>query len=1367
MANQQIVNSVSSSSSVVSLKKYDVFLSFRGEDTRNNFTSHLHDALTRKKVETYIDYRLEKGDEISQALIKAIQDSLVSVVIFSENYASSKWCLDEITKILECKRDHGQIVIPVFYKVDPSHVRNQRESYKEAFAKHEQDLKNSDDKLQKWRCALTEAANLAGWDSRVYRNETEFIKDIIEDVLQKLNIRYPIELKGVIGIERNYTGVESLLEIGSREVRIIGIWGMGGIGKTTLALALHAKLYSQFEGHCFLASVREKSEKFGVDVLRNRLFSELLEEENLRVVAPKVESHFVSRRLRRKKVLIVLDDVATSEQLEDLISDYDCLAPGSRVIVTTRDKHIFSQVNGIYEVKELNNHDSLQLFCLNAFREKQPEIGYEELSESVIAYCKGNPLALKVLGARLRSRSREAWKSEVRKLQKIPDVKIHNVLKLSFEDLDRTEKDIFLDIACFFKGEYRDHVTSLLDACDFFAAIGIEVLLDKSLITLSNKDTIEMHDLLQEMGWEIVHQESIKDPGRRSRLWDPEEVYDVLKYGRGTEAVEGIILDVSKIKDLQLSYDSFTKMTNIRFIKFHYGQWNGRCKLYIPDGLKSLSNKLRYLEWHGYSLESLPSTFCAKLLVELSMPYSNLEKLWDGVQNLVNLKEIDLRFCKDLVEVPDLSMATNLEELSLAQCKSLRRIHPSILSLHKLQDLDLEGCTEIEGLQTDVHLKSLRNIRLSNCSSLKEFSVFSEPLERLWLDGTGIQEFPSSLWHCEKLSFITLQGCDSLDNFGNKLSYEAGMKSINYLELSGCKQLNASNLCFILNGLHSLKDLSLEDCCNLKSLPDNIGLLSSLHKLHLSRSNVESLSTNIKNLLMLKELKLDNCKKLVHLPELPPSLQVLSAVNCTSLVVNFTQLLRSFSLKHGPEEHRKHVFLPGNRVPEWFSFHAEGASVTIPYLPLSGLCGFIWCFILSQSPTDGKYGYVECYIYKNSKRVDGKGTFLGDQNLITDHVFLWYTDIIKGGVKHSMQKVLEESIACDPYDISFKFSHEDEEGEWSMKGIKGCGVCPIYASGNSYSFQQEGLEFEFGNSSVDTVELEPNSSNYIDELQHRATGFEVKGANHNNEKDLTKKLQDVMHQTIITEDREYHEEGKGTKGKQKLLVEETNVVYLTKSSIEKTEVHQRHASSSSTLSIDAGFNPSNNNNTTETILEVSVSSVHVPPTNADPLEITPTEECATFRDIGAIKKRHIPLLEEAIANYPSLWSWRVKFTRSKMREFGYTILGDMLEFLSVTRWGDLTETKKAEFESLVCELETFGFDIQWLKNTETLIKQSKIDKVAIDHMKRLEVQVKEQQTVVEELEDHLQVAKVELTNLKSELGNLRCELGNLDDFIGF
>lgn len=159
-----------SSSSSVSSCKYDVFLSFRGEDTRDNFTSHLFAALLRKKLKAFIDEELlERGDEISPALLKAIEESKISVIIFSENYASSKWCLDELVKILECQNMNGQIVIPVFYHVDPSDVRKQTGSFGNAFVKTEKRFKNMPEIVQKWKAGLTEACNLSGWDSMKVR----------------------------------------------------------------------------------------------------------------------------------------------------------------------------------------------------------------------------------------------------------------------------------------------------------------------------------------------------------------------------------------------------------------------------------------------------------------------------------------------------------------------------------------------------------------------------------------------------------------------------------------------------------------------------------------------------------------------------------------------------------------------------------------------------------------------------------------------------------------------------------------------------------------------------------------------------------------------------------------------------------------------------------------------------------------------------------------------------------------------------------------------------------------------------------------------------------------------------------------------
>jgi len=146
-----------------SLAKWQIFLSFRGEDTRQSFTGFLYDALCREGFKTFMDdEELKGGDEISSSLIKAIEASRISIVVFSENFADSPWCLDELVTILKCKKMLNQKVLPIFYKIEPSDVRHQKNSYKRAMAKHKKEFGNDSEKVKEWRSALSEVANLKG-----------------------------------------------------------------------------------------------------------------------------------------------------------------------------------------------------------------------------------------------------------------------------------------------------------------------------------------------------------------------------------------------------------------------------------------------------------------------------------------------------------------------------------------------------------------------------------------------------------------------------------------------------------------------------------------------------------------------------------------------------------------------------------------------------------------------------------------------------------------------------------------------------------------------------------------------------------------------------------------------------------------------------------------------------------------------------------------------------------------------------------------------------------------------------------------------------------------------------------------------------
>ncbi|XP_024042958.1 putative disease resistance protein At4g11170 [Citrus clementina] len=261
-------------------KKYDVFVSFRGEDTRDNFTSHLYSALSRQNIQTFIDDQLNRGDEISESLVNAIEASAISVIIFSESYASSRWCLDELVKILECKKEYAQILIPVFYRVDPSDVRNQTGSFGDSFS-------NEDE------------CKLGGMP------ESELINEVVNHILKRLldEVFRPSDNKNqLVGVESRVEEIESLLGVESKDVYALGIWGIGGIGKTTIARATFDKISSDFEGSCFLENVREESQKpGGLACLRQKLISNLLKDKN---VSLDIGLNF--RRLSLMKVLIVL-----------------------------------------------------------------------------------------------------------------------------------------------------------------------------------------------------------------------------------------------------------------------------------------------------------------------------------------------------------------------------------------------------------------------------------------------------------------------------------------------------------------------------------------------------------------------------------------------------------------------------------------------------------------------------------------------------------------------------------------------------------------------------------------------------------------------------------------------------------------------------------------------------------------------------------------------------------------------------------------------------------------------------------------------------------------------------------------------------
>ncbi|KAJ9707494.1 hypothetical protein PVL29_002497 [Vitis rotundifolia] len=840
------------SSSTSTPRSYDVFISFRGEDTRKNFTDHLYTTLVAYGVHTFRDdEELEKGGDIASDLLRAIEESKIFIIIFSTNYANSRWCLNELVKIFECTVQKQSTILPIFYHVNPSDVRKQSGSYGDAFVDHEKD---ADEKkmevIQKWRTALNQVASLSGLHVDE-QYETQVVKEITDDIIRRLNHK-PLNVgKNIVGMDFHLEKLKSLMNIELNEVRVVGIYGIGGIGKTTIAKAVYNDISYQFDGSSFLNNVRERSKDNALQ-LQQELLHGILKGKSLKVSNMDEGIQMIKRSLSSKRVLVVFDDVDDLKQLENLAEEHSWFGPRSRIIITTRHKHFLTQygVKESYEVQKLHDAEAIELFSWWAFQQNLPSEIYKNLSYRVVDYAKGLPLALKVLGSFLFKKTISEWESALCKLKTIPHMDIQNVLKISYDGLDDVEKGIFLDIACFFKGKDKDFVARILDE-DFYAESGIGVLHDKCLISIS-ENKLDMHDLLQQMGWEIVRQECPKQPGRRSRLWEHDDVYGILTRNLGTEEIEGIFLDMSRSEHIQFTTKAFKMMNRLRLLKIHQdATYNSVVKswmvvdpsqahlseTYITEDFEFPFYELRYLHWDGYALQSLPLNFHAKNLVELNLRFSNIRQLWKG-KVLEKLKVINLSYSQDLIKFPDFSSVPNLEILILEGCISLESLPRGFYKLQCLQILSCRGCSKVKRFsEIKGNMRKLRELNLS---------------------GTAIMEVPPSIKHLNGLADLDLGNCKNLVSL-------------------------PESIC----SLKSLKTLKLNDCSKLNSfLEIKGGDMGNLRELDLNSTAIEELSSTIEHLKALEYLSLAYCKSLVSLPDSLcnlTSLKILEVRGCSKL----------------------------------------------------------------------------------------------------------------------------------------------------------------------------------------------------------------------------------------------------------------------------------------------------------------------------------------------------------------------------------------------------------------------------------------------------------------------------------------------------
>ncbi|CAI0393496.1 unnamed protein product [Linum tenue] len=852
---------------------YEVFLSFRGPDTRLDITDVLYHFLVRSKIRTFkLDEDRRVGEDIWPSLVEAMKESKIHVPILSENYAHSKWCLKELAEMVECrKHDKGHIILPIFYKVNPRDVRKQSGAYEEAFKRHK---KNVDDKtILIWKNALKEVGELKGWHVTDKDGQGAIADEVFENIWSHLSNNYELMTDELVGIDGHLNAVVERIDLNSKAVTTVGIHGLGGIGKTTVATVVYNKVCAHFDRHCFVEDVRETlQQRDGIVAVQNKILSGTVGKASL-VSNVSEGIHMIRDRVSHYKVLIVLDDVDDKFKFDGIFGKSENFASGSRFIITSRNIKVLTLLKGcrLYEVGAMSYEHSFELFCKHAFRKDSAPRDYATLSKDIVSTTGGLPLTIKVVGSLLFKEDKAVWVETLLRLKETPESEVLERLKISYDALEYEAKQIFLDIACFYVGTNKEIASYMWSDCKLYPISTINVLVQRSIIKIGENNAFKMHDQLRDLGKSIIREEDIEHPWMRSRIWSKEDAFELLLGKKGSNKVKA--LEVQSYPHHQFTDEHFQNLTDLRYLSGTFVDLTG--------DFGDLQD-LRWLQFENCRGSGDGITnFQMNKLVILDLRKSVISDDWGGwyhIKMAKKLKVLDLSHCGSITKLPDLSEYGNLEHLNLS---GLRRTSSNqdlnIGKLIKLKVLNLESCRirRIVGSSIGMH-QGVRELYISSCScdNLGEFLADIAKLPSLKIfTAMGVElkarlELPKSLKEL-RASFTLVANLEDLTDLEMLRVQSLAEVRLDWSKLSKLKLLMLYKSSTKTMGPHqfppSLTELRISSFPMLEMLPnlDNLGNLTLLyifdcHKLR----EIQGLGVGMKSL---QSLNISSAESLMHL----------------------------------------------------------------------------------------------------------------------------------------------------------------------------------------------------------------------------------------------------------------------------------------------------------------------------------------------------------------------------------------------------------------------------------------------------------------------------------------------------------------------